>query len=168
MASKPNLILDRDRINQIIRRIAFEIYENNFNEEKLYIVGLYDRGYSLAEQLFQQVSAIADGVEVHLLCLKIDKNNPLSSEIELDMNISELAGQSIILVDDVLNSGKTLMHALKALLTVDIRKIKTAVLVNRSHKRFPIKANYKGYELSTTIDEHVEVRLEGEAGVYLR
>jgi len=95
----------------------------------------------------------------------LDKENPLDSEILIDGNESDLDQKRIILCDDVLNSGKTLAFSLSKLLSLNVKKVETAVLVLRTHGRFPIYANYKGYELSTTIKEHVEVRI-GE-GVYL-
>ena len=113
------------------------------------------------------MQAIVDKVKVDLVKLKINKAKPATSDVTLDMPSDQLAKKVIILVDDVLNSGKTVAYSLKALLDVEVKKLQIAVLVDRSHKLFPITANFKGYELSTTIDEHVEVRLEDQPGVYL-
>ncbi|WP_421891089.1 phosphoribosyltransferase family protein [Marinoscillum sp.] len=167
MIAAQNLILSEVQVNQIIRRIAFEIYENNFDEKSIVVVGIYDKGYFLAERIMHELSAIADGVKISLIKLEINKGKPLSSEVTLDVPSKNLKGKVIILVDDVLNTGKTMAHSMSALLEVEVKKLQIAVLVNRSHKQFPLSANYKGYELSTTIDEHVDVKLEDPVGVFL-
>lgn len=167
MIKEQNLILTGQQVHQIIRRIAFEIYENNFDEKKLVIIGVYDKGYWIAEKLVDQLSSIAPEIKTTLVRLDINKDNPVASEVTLDVDSKELKGKSIVLVDDVLNSGKTMAYSFKAILDVEVKKLQAAVLVNRSHKRFPVLANYMGYELSTTIDEHVEVILEDDKGVFL-
>ena len=167
MIATQNLILSEVQVNQIIRRIAFEIYENNFDEKNIVVVGIYDKGYLLAERIVRELSAIAEGVKISMIKLEINKEKPLSSEVTLDVPSKNLKGKVIILVDDVLNTGKTMAHSMSALLEVEVKKLQIAVLVNRSHKQFPLSANYKGYELSTTIDEHVDVKLEDPVGVFL-
>lgn len=167
MRAVQNLILTEAQVSQIIRRIAFEIYENNFDEKKIILVGIYDKGYMLAGMIQKELMEIAKDVEIGLVRLDINKETPVSSEIRLDMAQGELKGMPIVLVDDVLNTGKTVAYSLTALLEVEVKRIETAVLVNRSHKAYPISANYKGYELSTSIDDHVDVRLEKKPAVYL-
>lgn len=168
MIADQNLILTETQVQQIIRRIAFEIYENNFDEKNIVLVGIYDKGYLLAEHILKELGQIVDGIMLSLVRLDIHKEDPLASDIRLDVTQDELKGKPVVLVDDVLNTGRTVAYSLKTLLDSNIKKLEMAVLVNRSHKAFPISAKYKGYELSTTIDEHVEVTLVGEkAGVYL-
>lgn len=167
MIAAQNLILSEAQVTQIIRRIAFEVYENNFDEKSIVVVGIYDKGFLLAGRIVKELSEIAQGVKISLVRLDINKEKPLSSEVVLDVPAKNLKGKAVILVDDVLNTGKTLAHSLTALLEVDVKKLEVAVLVNRSHKLFPLSAKYKGYELSTTIDEHVEVKLDNQPGVYL-
>ncbi|WP_258101590.1 phosphoribosyltransferase family protein [Marinoscillum pacificum] len=167
MIKEQNLILTGHQVQQIIRRIAFEIYEDNFEEKHLIIVGVHDKGYQIADMLVSQLSDIAPEITTKLVKLHINKENPVASEVTLDVPSKELKGKSIVLVDDVLNSGKTMAYGFKAILDVEVKKLQMAVLVNRSHKRFPVLANYMGYELSTTIDEHVEVVLEEGKGVFL-
>lgn len=167
MRATQNLVLTETQVNQIIRRIAFEIYENNFDEKKLFLVGVYDKGYMLADMILRELEGISTGISITRVRLDIDKVNPVSSEVRLDFPIEKLKGMPIILVDDVLNTGRTVAHSLKALLEVELKKVETAVLVNRSHKTFPISANYKGYELSTSIDDHIDVQLEKKPAVYL-
>lgn len=160
-------ILSESQVKQIIRRIAFEIYENNFDEKQIVIVGIYDKGYYIAQMIVKELEAIVEGVKVGLVRLNVDKNAPSASEISLDIPVKQLKNKAIVLVDDVLNTGKTMAYSLKALLEVEVKKLQVAVLVNRSHSLFPLAANFKGYELSTTLDEHVEVRLGDKAGVFL-
>jgi pyrimidine operon attenuation protein/uracil phosphoribosyltransferase len=163
-----NLILSEEKVNRIIKRMAFEIYEHNFGVKQIVIVGIYDKGFLLAERLVNQLETISEGIKIELVRLDIDKSHPRSEEVTLSVALKQLKGRVVILVDDVLNSGKTVAHSMAALLHSEPKAVQIAVLVNRSHKEFPISPNYKGYELSTTIDEHVEVRIdEKEVGVYL-
>lgn len=156
-------ILSKDKIDQIIKRIAYQVFENNMSES-LALVGVDTGGRLFADVLSKYLLEIS-GKKVPCYTLSIDKNNPLNHEITMDDTFSSLADKSVILCDDVLNSGKTLAYSLGKILSVGVKKVETAVLVLRSHSRFPIYATYKGYELSTTINEHVEVKLED--GVYL-
>lgn len=167
MTSTENLILDEQKVRQIIKRFAFQIYENNFNEKEVVLVGVIDKGYEMGKLIRNELEQIAKDIKITLIRLEVDKENPVASEVKLDHDLSLLKRKSVVLIDDVLNSGRTMAHCLSALLDVDVKKIETVVLVDRSHKRFPLHANYKGYELSTTIDEHVEVRLGEGFGVYL-
>jgi len=167
MQSSQNLILTKKQINQKIRRIAYEIYENNFDEKELVIAGIFDSGFTLAKRILNELNKISPH-KTTLVKVSINKVSPLKEEISLDCELKELKNKSVILIDDVLNTGRTMSFSLKAFLGAEIRKMEAAVLVDRSHKLFPMDARYKGYELATTINEHVEVILKGaEQGVYL-
>ena len=168
MAVSTTLILDKPQTLQKIRRIAFEIYENNFQEEEIVLAGIYDKGYLFAKLLQQELTGIAP-LKSSLVKVSLDKFSPLQSEIELDCPVDSLRNKTIILLDDVLNTGRTFAYSLKPFLNVEIKKIQTAVIVDRNHKQFPISADYVGYSLSTTIQEHIEVRLEDNSkfGVYI-
>ncbi|WP_436515267.1 phosphoribosyltransferase family protein [Ekhidna sp. To15] len=158
-----NQILSQAKVDQIIRRIAYQIYENNMKEDVV-LVGVDSGGRKLADQINETLAEIA-GKKSICHTISLDKENPLNKDIIIDGDVSDLNKKTVILCDDVLNSGRTLAYSLTKLLTLKVKKVETAVLVLRTHGRFPIYANYKGYELSTTIKEHVEVRL-GD-GVYL-
>jgi pyrimidine operon attenuation protein/uracil phosphoribosyltransferase len=167
MTVKDNLILNEKQIQQKISRIAYEIYENNYKEKKLVIAGITDTGFQLAKLLIRELKKISP-FELKLVRIEIDKDDLVHGQVNVDCDLSSLKKTGIILVDDVLSTGRTFMHSLKPFLTIDVKKIETAVLVNRSHKTFPISANYLGYELSTTLNDHIEVKLEkGDFGVYL-
>ena len=166
MVEERSLILDKVQVNQKIRRIAFEIYEHNFTEKTLIIAGIEGQGYVLAELLSSELESIS-AIQTKLVKVSLDKSSPLQSDVTLDCDTKELKKKCIILVDDVLNTGRTLAYGLKPFLSVEVKKIETAVLVNRSHTLFPVSPQYTGYELSTTIKDHVEVRLGKESEVYL-
>lgn len=167
MVADKNLILDASQVKQKIRRMAFEIYENNFKEKSLVIAGIDGQGYVLAKLLAKEVEAVAE-IEVTLVKVTLDKLAPQQGDVTLDCDVKTVKKKCIIVVDDVLNSGRTLAYGLKPFLNTEVKKIETAVLVNRSHTLFPIYPQYTGYELSTTIKDHVVVELGKESMVYLK
>ena len=157
-------ILSGQQIAQITKRIAYQIHENNM-EEDIVLVGVDDGGRKFAESLREVLLSVSDQ-KVVCSTIEIDKENPLSQEIELvDGSFEELEDKIIILCDDVLNSGRTLAYSMSKVLSVNVKKLEIAILVLRNHSRFPVYAKYRGYELSTTINEHVSVDLE--KGVFL-
>lgn len=156
MNTGKQLILSHSRIEQILERMAFQIVEQNLKESSLYLVGVWDKGYDLASILGGKLKKVSP-LDVHLIKLEVDKIAPTQSEVILDRDRSELKDKVVILVDDVLNSGKTLAYSLRPFLSVDVRKIQVAVLVDRGYNRFPVKADYVGYTLSTTLKEHILV-----------
>ena len=158
-----NQIISQSKVDQILRRMAYQIYENNMNED-IILVGVDEGGRNLANAINITLVEIA-GKQSICHTISLDKENPLNKDILIDGDASDLEDKTVILCDDVLNSGRTLAHSLAKLLTHKVKKVETAVLVLRTHGKFPIYANYKGYELSTTIKEHIEVR-PGK-GVYL-
>ncbi len=162
------LILTKEQTLKKIKRIAFEVYENNFQEEEIILAGIYDRGYTFARLLQQELHNISP-LKTTLVKVSLDKYAPLQSDIVLDCEINRLRNKVIILLDDVLNTGRTFAYSLKPFLNIEVKKLQTAVLVDRNHKQFPISADYVGYALSTTIQEHIEVILDenDRLGVYL-
>ena len=117
-----------------------------------------ENGFILSELIKKELKKISKS-KVQLFSIKINKKNPLNP-IDLNCDLSELKNKSIVLIDDVLNSGKTLIHCVKYLLDVPISNFNTAVLIDRNHKKFPIKIDFKGLSLSTTIKENVTVVFE--------
>ena len=155
MTSTNNIILNNTEIEQKIRRIAYQIYESNHTEKEVIIAGIADNGYIFAEKLTDVLSKISN-LHVHLCKVIIDKKNPLK-EVTTSISSDIYRNKSLILVDDVLNSGSTLIYGIKHFLDVPLKRFKTAVLVNRNHKKYPVKADFKGISLSTSIKEHVVV-----------
>jgi pyrimidine operon attenuation protein/uracil phosphoribosyltransferase len=166
MSVVKNLILEDSQVRQKIRRMAYAIYENNFTEKEIVLAGIEGQGYSLAMLLSTELSTVSP-LKVNTVKVSIDKESPEKSEVTLDAKPEGIRKKVVILVDDVLNSGRTLAYGMKPFLTIEVKKIEVAVLVNRSHPRFPVQPNYTGYELSTTLSEHVEVVLGKKSAVYL-
>jgi len=166
MVSEKTLILDERQVEQKIKRMAYEIYEHNFHEKAVVIAGIEGQGYILAQLIIKQVQLISP-LEVKLVKISLDKLAPSQSDITVDCDIKSLKKKCIILVDDVLNTGRTFAYGMKPFLEVEVKKIETAVLVNRSHTLFPIYPQYTGYALATTIKDHVEVNLVKEIAVYM-
>tara|TARA_B100000780_G_scaffold268707_1_gene226895 strand:- start:299 stop:805 length:507 start_codon:yes stop_codon:yes gene_type:complete len=167
MEKLSSLILSGDDVNKKLERIAFQIIEQYYEEKELFIVGISDNGFLLAKKLKVLLSKNSLQSEVKLIELKINKKQPLKSKVVLNPETS-FNNKKIILIDDVLNSGKTLMHAAAFLLSQDIKKMNTVVLVDRRHRQFPIKADWVGLTLSTTIQENIRVDIsDNETLVYL-
>ena len=166
-ASEKSLVLSGSQVIQKIRRIAYEIYENNFSEKSIVLAGIDGQGYALAKILVKELKSISP-LSVVLVKVSLDKFASVQSEVTIDVSAKEVKKKCIVLIDDVLNTGRTLAYALKPFIALEIKKIEVAVLVNRSHTLFPIVPTYSGYELATTLTDHVEVKLGKEASVYLR
>lgn len=160
MTVEKNLILSHNEIQHKIRRIAFQIYENNVNEKEIILAGIDKNGYVFAKKLKAVLQKICD-INPVLCKVSINKKNPLEN-VETSIPASEYENKSLILVDDVLNSGTTLIYGVKHFLNVPLKQFKTAVLVNRNHKKYPVKADFKGISLSTSLHEHVHIVLEGK------
>jgi pyrimidine operon attenuation protein/uracil phosphoribosyltransferase len=155
-----NVILNHDEINHKIRRIAFQIYENNVNEKEVILAGIDSNGYIFAKKLKTVLQKISD-INPILCKVSIDKKNP-HLPIKTSIQPEDYENKSLVLVDDVLNSGTTLIYGVKHFLNVPLKQFKTAVLVNRNHKKYPVKADFKGISLSTSLHEHVNVILDGK------
>lgn len=164
--AEKSLVLDSKQINQKITRIAFEIYENNFKEKTLVFAGIDGQGYNFAQLLAQEVEQISE-IKTAVVKVILDKQSTQLGDVSIDISEKELKKKVIILVDDVLNTGRTLAYGLKPFLQLEIKKLEVAVLVNRSHSLFPVLPTYTGYDLATTLTDHVQVTLGKKASVYL-
>lgn len=159
-------ILSETQIAQKLKRMAYEIVERNLHEKSIIIAGISGNGYEVATRLNEQVKKVKQ-FDTHLIQITLDKEAPTQGEIKLS-DTQGLNNKVVILVDDVLNTGRTMAYSLKPFLSCKVKKIETAVLVNRSHTTFPIAPTYTGYELSTTLTDHVEVHLsKNKEVVYL-
>lgn len=154
-------ILDPWKVRQTIRRLAHQVLEDHYREEQIAIVGVHGIGAEIARLLEEEFAAICD---IPFVCYQINlnKDEPLTEPIEFEGNLNQLNNGAVLLVDDVLNSGKTLSYAVAYLLDHAPRSLKTVVLVDRIHRRFPIRADYYGMRLSTNIKEHVRVVAEAD------
>lgn len=158
------LVLTQDQIEQKLQRMTWEIYENNYKEETLVIAGIAKRGYLLAERMAKILETISP-IQVSLVKVELNKNNPFGDEIKVTEGNYDNA--VVVLVDDVLKSGKTLIHGAQYFLQTPLKKLMTAVLIDRNYKRYPITADVVGLSLSTTLQEHVSVELGTKEAVYL-
>ena len=150
-----NIILTNQEIEHKIKRIAYQIYETFIDNEEVVLPGIPPNGFVFAKKIATQLEAISD-LKISLCEVFINKEKP-ESPITTSITKEEYANKGLILVDDVLNSGTTLIYAVRHFLDVPLNKFKTAVLVDRNHKKYPVKADFKGISLSTSLLEHVHV-----------
>jgi pyrimidine operon attenuation protein / uracil phosphoribosyltransferase len=153
-----NEILNAIQIEQKINRMAFEIFEHNLSEKALVIAGIDGNGYKLAELLKNKLESIST-IQCELGKISLNKKSPLDHPIAFNLDKNKLNNRTVILVDDVLNSGKTLMYAASEFLQVPLKKLSTVVLVDRNHNTYPVKADIVGLSMATTLQEHVNVDL---------
>ncbi|MGV3631830.1 MAG: phosphoribosyltransferase family protein [Bacteroidota bacterium] len=162
-----NKILQHQQIKQKITRIAHEILENTTEVEKLFLAGICGNGVLIARELGEIIRQNS-GTEVAVFEIMLDKENPLQHPITSSIETEEFKNAYVILVDDVVNSGKTMQYALTKLLEQETKTIKTVALVDRTHRRFPIRCDFVGLTLSTTLQERVEIELkQNESYAYL-
>ncbi len=161
MTHTNTLVLNHRQIQQKITRMAYEIYERNVAETGVVFAGISGMGLILAELLANKLKEISP-LEIASVEVKLDKQAKVQGQVILSPQI-ELDNKCLIMVDDVLNTGKTLAYAFKPFLEFPIRKMELAVLVNRSHKLYPVSPDYTGLELATTLNEHISVDLLNES-----
>jgi pyrimidine operon attenuation protein/uracil phosphoribosyltransferase len=152
--------------NKKLRRMALQVVEQNYNEPQLILIGIKASGSVIAAKIGQYLKEVFSG-EVIILELSMDKKNPLTISLESDMDLND---KTIVLIDDVANSGRTMLYALKPLLNQLPKKVQTLALVERTHKSFPVDVDYVGFSVSTTLDEHILVEVaDGEVtGAWLK
>jgi pyrimidine operon attenuation protein/uracil phosphoribosyltransferase len=148
--------------------MAYEVYEKNYAEKELLLVGIEGNGYKVAQRLEEILKKISP-LKIKLSKIKVDKETPWDSDPKVDFSEKDFLNKSVIVVDDVLNSGKTLMYAIKPFLDKPVKRLNVLVLVDRSHTRYPVKADFVGLSLSTTMQEHIEADFskKGNETVYL-
>lgn len=149
-------ILNKTQADIKLTRIAYEIVEQSIDLDEIILAGIQDRGYDIAKIIQQKIKNICD-LTVQLISIDIDKTNPILCKIDEQL---DLAKKNIIVVDDVANSGKTAMYALRPFLKHLPNKIQLAVLVDRKHKKFPVTSDYVGIQLSTTLKEKIIVEVD--------
>lgn len=160
------LILENNAINRKIIRMAYEIIERHPDAKALVLAGIDGQGYLLAGRIARELKKISK-LKLELVRVTIDKKTPEKSEVKVDQPLKSLKNKQVILVDDVLNTGKIISYAMKPFLDSGVSRLGIAVLVNRSHLLFPVRPDFTGLELSTTLTDHIEVVLGDKSAVYL-
>ena len=147
-------VLDQDQILRICNRFAFQILENSIDSDVIHIIGIKEKGFDIAKIVERELKSITKK-NISLSSIKIDKKNPKDSILS-DSNLNKNV-DTIFLIDDVLNTGKTLIYSISFLLKFNFKSIKTLVLIDRNHKQFPVKVDYKGISLSTNINDNIKL-----------
>jgi pyrimidine operon attenuation protein/uracil phosphoribosyltransferase len=160
------IILTNEQILHKTKRIAYQILESNINDSEIVLAGICGNGYIFASRIENVLKGICD-IKVTLCEVIIDKKNP-RTEVSTSIPKEDYENKSLVLVDDVLSSGTTLMYGVKHFLDVQLIRFKTVVLVNRNHKKYPVKADFKGISLSTSILEHIKVEFGDNSVAYLQ
>jgi pyrimidine operon attenuation protein/uracil phosphoribosyltransferase len=153
---KRTQILDKQQADMKLSRIAYEIVEQSIDEAELFLAGIIDRGLTIAHILKDRIEEISS-IKVSVLQIQMDKENPLNAKRIDDVDVS---GKTVIIVDDVANSGRTSLYAIRLFLDSLPRKIQLAVLVDRKHKQFPVSSDYIGLMLSTNLQDHIFVEVK--------
>jgi pyrimidine operon attenuation protein / uracil phosphoribosyltransferase len=166
MAPERTLLIDHARVQRKLERIAIQLCEETWSEKKLVVVGIAPRGLLLAQRLVALVGKVSKA-RIELVELTLDKDDPLTGPVSLSIPLAQLQDRTVVLVDDVLMSGRTLMHAAAHLVQVKLTKLTTVVLVDRRHRAYPIRADIVGLTLSSTLQEHISVELGATDAVYI-
>lgn len=154
-------ILDQEAVEAKLLRMAYEIYESHYGQEQLILIGIDQRGGFLGQRLLSHLENISS-LRVTYLQASLDRQEN-DSLIGIDLGVeslTSLAGGHIVVVDDVLYSGTTLLNVVSILLQARPASIQTAVLINRGHRTVPVAADFTGMQLATTIQQHVQVTLD--------
>ena len=151
-------ILNHDQICHKIARISYEILERHGEDSVIYLVGINNKGYKFASLLFDHLKSFSTK-DFRLSGLNLNPANPLDASVNLDINPNDIEGKSVIIVDDVANTGRTLFNAFTPFLKILPKRVEVAVLVDRKHKSFPVNVDYVGMSLATTIQDNISAKL---------
>ena len=166
MATDKKYILSKEVVEKKLRRMAFEILENNIDEKEIILAGIRESG-SVVAKVIQKMLGEISAIKTELITIILDKNEPTNVSLSKTFDFD---GKVIVVIDDVSNSGKTLLYALKPFIVSHPKKIQTLVLVERTHTSFPVRPDYVGLSIATTLQEHIFVEVKGEEveGAYLK
>lgn len=166
-ASNKIQILDYQQVQKILRRMAYQIYEKNFDKKELVFAAITGQGVEIARRVMDELASISR-IKVVLLEVKISKDKPKFNSAVVDAQKLKLESKTIIMFDDVLNTGRTLVYGMHPFLQDNVSSVQVAVLVDRNHKIFPVAADYIGLSLQTTLQEHVQVVMKaGKISAFL-
>ena len=154
-----NLVLDAEQIRRKIKRMSLEVAEQNLEEKELIIAGIAGNGEVVAKALIKELNKLSVFKTI-FMTIQLNKKDPLRVSLN---NSSDFSEKVVLIVDDVANTGRTMLYALKPFLEKYPKKIQTLVLVERSHKLFPVETDFTGLSIATTLQEHIAVETEGES-----
>jgi pyrimidine operon attenuation protein/uracil phosphoribosyltransferase len=162
------LVMNPKQVAQRLNRLAWQVYENCYREEEIIVAGIATNGFRLAKRIAKYLEEISQ-IKVILCEVQMTKDNPLDGKTTFNLSEKQIDGKTIVVVDDVSNSGRTLMYGVKLFLEFPVKSVQTLVLVDRDHNRFPVKTNYVGLSLATTMQEHITVEAgeNEDVSVYL-
>ena len=166
MATYKKYILSKEVVEKKLRRMAYEILENNIDEREIILAGIRESG-SVVAKVIQKMLGEISAIKTELITITLDKSEPTNVSLSKTFDFN---GKVIVVIDDVSNSGETLLYALKPFIDSHPKKIQTLVLVERTHTSFPVRPDYVGLSIATTLHEHIFVEVKGEevAGAYLK
>ena len=166
MGTEKKYILSREVVEKKLRRMAYEILENNIDEKEIILAGIRESG-SVVARVIQKMLGEISSIKTELITITLDKKEPTDVSLSKSFDFDE---KVIVVIDDVSNSGKTLLYALKPFIAFHPKKIQILVLVERTHTSFPVRPDYVGLSIATTIQEHIFVEVKGDAvtGAYLK
>jgi len=161
-----NYILDKEAVARKLQRMAYEIVENNLEEKEIILAGIRENGSVIARNIEQLLHSINSNIKIWNIEIALDKKAPHDIKLSGETDFTD---KVIIVVDDVANSGRTMLYAIKPFLAYLPKKIQTLALVERTHKAYPVNTDYVGLSVATTLQEHIFVEVEGEAikGAYM-
>lgn len=162
-----SIVLNQQQINQKIERIAYQILENTFEEKIVFVAGISGNGFLLAERIVVKLAEISKDQDIRLFEVTVNKDNPLDEIIKLSIDDNDLSQSTVILVDDVINSGRTMIHAVRRILENKVSILKIATLVNRTHRRYPVSADFVGMNIATTLADNIIVELGSNEVAFL-
>jgi len=166
MSPSKTLVMNGKQVQQRLNRLAWQVYEQCWDEQEIVIAGIAPNGFQLAQRLAAILKSISP-IRTNVTELVIDKEEPLRQG-ELEIDAATVKDKVVVVVDDVSNSGRTLIYGVRPFLSCPVKSILTLVLVDRDHNRYPVKTNFVGLSLATTLQEHISVELgEGKDAVYL-
>lgn len=153
-------ILEQGQIKQKIKRLAVEIVEQNFGTSEIIFAGINNNGLGFAKLLIKEVKKLTDAT-ITLCQITLNPAKPIAEEVEVSLSSADLKNKTVIIVDDVANTGRTLFYAFKPFMGILVKKMQVAVLVDRKHKSFPIQVDYVGLSLATTLNDNIDVKIIG-------
>lgn len=158
MGTNSTMVMNSKQVQQRLNRLAWQVYETCWEEKEIVIAGIASNGFVLANRIAEILGKISP-LRIRVIELKVDKESPIGKTVETGLSAAEMRNKTVVVVDDVSNSGKTLTYGVKPFLEFPVKSILTLVLVDRDHNRYPVKTNFVGLSLATTLQEHIDVEL---------